>query len=106
MIPSEQQRVGTTATTAQMLHYLSIELMSIGVIIQIRNRCREGCHKGPHGPKGRGTVGINVVHYSAHEEGLMRYQEPYPQHEQYARYTVNGAYVGQLSELLVVGCHA
>lgn len=51
----------------------------------------------------RVAVGVDVVHDPADEEWLVRNQEPHPQHEQYARYAVHGAEVGQIPELVVTG---
>ena len=51
----------------------------------------------------RVAVGVDVVHYATDEERLVRDEEPHPQHEQYARYAVQGTEVGQTPQLVVIG---
>lgn len=102
--PTGQEGVALWGTP-HGFHYLGVDLVPVGVVIQEQEGRRKGCHEGKHGPVGRVAVRVNVVHYATDEEGLVRGKQPYPEHEQDARYAVHGAKVGQIPELIVIGTH-
>jgi len=100
----------TTTAIAQQriaLHqrfcYLRIDLVPVGVVVQKEYGGRKGRHEHPHGAMRRVAVGVDVIHYATDEEWLVRDEEPHPQHEQYARYAVQGTEVGQTPQLVVIG---
>ena len=101
--PSRQQRAALRAHHG--LGYMRIDLVSVGIVVQKQHRRHERRDEGKHGPVGGIAKGVDVVHNPADEEGLMRREEPHPQHEQYARYAVDGTDVGQIPELVVVSDH-
>lgn len=84
---------------------MRIDLVSVGIVVQKQHGRHKGSDEGKHGPVGGISEGVDVVHDSTDEEWLVGGQQPHPKHEEYARYAVDGAKVGQIPELVVVGAH-